>query len=322
MYNPSFITRHSSFVNRHSSFVTRHLAFAIRHALFTLALLLMTLPVAAQKKGKPEEKEAHGVATYVAQGNESISDAKKKALQAAQLDAIQKAFGTSLIAEKDQRTIISGQNTSSTYRENTNAQLRGEWLEDTQAPHYEILNDDPLTYRVEVWGKVREILEAKVDITYRIYNSQNQETLEFQQTGIRETSHVYLDFTSPVAGNLVVYLLDETEGKAHLMLPYKNDTRPAYPIQKGETVTFFKSPFQGKSTRMRLTTNREADSFQLYIIFSPNTIYSNFDQIGKGNKLNAMDIDKFYEWLNRAKSTDKSMIVNSENITLENKTFK
>ena len=78
MYNPSFITRHSSFVNRHSSFVTRHLAFAIRHALFTLALLLMTLPVAAQKKGKPEEKEAHGVATYVAQGRVSRMRRKKR----------------------------------------------------------------------------------------------------------------------------------------------------------------------------------------------------------------------------------------------------
>ena len=287
-----------------------------------LALLLTTTPVSAQKKNKPRIIEnAHGIATYVAEGNEGILDVKKKALKKAQLNAIEQAFGTALNSITGSTSTVDGKNTSSSFHENTNAEVRGEWLEDSKAPVYKLVSDDPLTYRVEVWGTIQEITAAKIDLNYRIYDYQDRETLEFQQTAIRESSHVYLDFHSPVNGNLVVYLLDETENKANLMLPYTNDHRPAYPVESGELLTFFKNRFQGKSTKMRLSTSKKVDYFQLYIIFSPNTINSSFDVKGTNSRqLNSMSIDKFHSWLAKTRNMDRSMVVNQETITLYNKT--
>jgi len=289
-----------------------------------LAILLAATSLAAQKKAKPKVLETHVVATYTAQGNEkNIQEVRNNALKAAQLKAIEQVFGTSLSSTTGSTSTVDGDKSSTSFHENTHAEVRGEWVEDTKAPVYKMISDDPLTYQVEVWGTVREIVTAKIDITYKIYDYKGQETTQFTQTGLKETSHVFLDFFSPVKGNLVVYLLDETEDKAYLMLPYKYDTRPAYPIEKGETVTFFKDKFKDKSTRMRLTTPKEMDYFQLYLIFSPNDIFSNFEEKAKGTyKLNTMSIDKFHDWLTKAKNTDKSMIVNQETITLTNNTFK
>ena len=289
----------------------------------TFLLLMALVPTWAQKKDKPRTvNDAHGTFTYTAGPSESIAQAKQKCEALAQLNAIEKEFGKAISSVTDASTTVEGENVSSTFQENTNADVRGEWIETTRATEFkvEVVNDQ-FVVTADVWGTIREITEAKADITYRIYNFNNIETREFQQTKDRKTSRIYMDFQAPATGHLVVYLLDQTDNKAYQMLPYRDDERSSFPVKKGETYTLFNPRTDPAAKTLNLTTKKEADYFQLCILFSPNPIASNFDTKGRKNQLNSMNLPSFREWLAKARNADRSLVQKTENITIYNKTI-
>lgn len=293
-----------------------------------LALSLAVLPVAAQKKAKPQTKDdAYGSVIYTMQDNETKQQARENAIKRAQKAAIEEAFGKDVSSIEESTSTIDDDNGSSSFRENINAISRGEWIDDNKAPVFTIVDPrDPWTFKVEVWGKIREITEARAAIEYTIMNFKNEETTNFYKTGETGPNRLFLDFKSPVSGNLVVYLVNPDDDEARLMLPYKNDERPSYPIEKGVTYNFFKGTFKGKGTYMGLApadkVRKKTYAYQLYVIFSPNPISTNIDNTGKSSKeVPVLSLPKFRDWLAKARATDRSMDVRPVTITLHDQTF-
>ena len=119
----------------------------------TFLLLMALVPTWAQKKDKPRTvNDAHGTFTYTAGPSESIAQAKQKCEALAQLNAIEKEFGKAISSVTDASTTVEGENVSSTFQENTNADVRGEWIETTRATEFkvEVVNDQ-FVVTADVW---------------------------------------------------------------------------------------------------------------------------------------------------------------------------
>ena len=286
-----------------------------------LLTVLAILTATAQKKDKARVvNDATGTASYTASLNEPIAMARQKCEELAQLDAIEQAFGRAVSSVTNASNIVSGDKVTSTYQENTNADVRGEWIETNKATEFKIeFQDDHYVVTATVYGKIREITEARAELNYSIKDYRGLETTEFTQGQDRKTQRIYVDFQAPVSGNVVIYLLDQTDNKAYQMLPYKRDQRSCFPVVKGETYQFFDPDVDAKASRLNISTKKPVDYFTLCIIFSPNEIVSNFDTLGQKNQLNSMSLPKFQEWLAKARNTDRSMVVKQETITLNNK---
>ena len=124
--------------------------------LLMMALVAFPLIMCAQRV-----EEVNGKYTYTIGDNDHITlrEAKHKCIELAKAEAIKKVFGEIVTSDViDSNAETNGEATSSFFWENTVAMAKGDWLMNTKEPEIEVEYDDgKLTFKAEVWGKVREI---------------------------------------------------------------------------------------------------------------------------------------------------------------------
>ena len=175
--------------------------------------------------------------TYYAPEHVSIEEARRVALQRAQLQAIADAFGT--IVTQSNATRVRNENGKSdvSLLSLGASEVRGEWLRTDGEPEYDIAYEDGmLAVTVRVKGVIREIVNAAVDFQAKVLRNGTEDRFEGEE--FRNGDDLYLSFRSPVDGFLTVYLLD-AEGTAYCLLPYRNDTGGRVAIEGNRHYVFF-----------------------------------------------------------------------------------
>ena len=110
--------------------------------LLVLCLLFCPLTMIAQRV-----KKVCGEYTYYAEGNESINEAKMKALEAAKMKAIADEFGTVITQSTSQSESLDDGREHTFFSQLNSSEVKGEWLEDLGKPKYEIsYTDDMFLY--------------------------------------------------------------------------------------------------------------------------------------------------------------------------------
>lgn len=257
--------------------------------------------------------------TYYAPEHVSIEEARRVALQRAQLQAIADAFGT--IVTQSNATRVRNENGKSdvSLLSLGASEVRGEWLRTDGEPEYDIAYEDGmLAVTVRVKGVIREIVNAAVDFQAKVLRNGTEDRFEGEE--FRNGDDLYLSFRSPVDGFLTVYLLD-AEGTAYCLLPYRNDTGGRVAIEGNRHYVFFSIddvPAEERSIvdEYTMTCSRDGELNQIYVIFSPQLFTKAVDYAGEGLQPRELPYEEFQEWLFKCRKQDPEMRVEVKGILI------
>lgn len=237
---------------------------------------------------------------------ESRKEALTKAVEGAKTEAMRQAFGESVTQTSghvnDKMTIFG------------NTEVNGKWLKDTQKPvvRYRI---DSITGEtaifVKVWGKAQEIRRQEVDlkITTKRCSSRNQCV---PTTSFKHNDTLNIDFQSPKAGFLAIYLQDE-DNNIFRLLPTPRSSKGVQEIRANQAYVNLFDQYKGNS--VVLLAYNQVEFNQLHIIFSPNQFTIPLDkEVADG--LRGLDFKVYQEWLSKNRTRDEEMQVHSIQIEI------
>ena len=259
----------------------------------------------------------NGTYTYIVGDNDDISlrEAKVKCIELAKAEAIKAEFGEMITSDViDTNLETNGEATSSFFWENTVAMAKGDWLGDTKSPELDIeYKDGKLVFKAKVWGKVREIVQAKTDLKWNIMKEilgQKSETTSFV-SGER----IFVRFRSPSDGYVAVYLIvgdDETS----CLLPYRKDPSGMFKVRNGKEYIFFDKDEDPRASFYKLSTLHEKEANQLVVIYSPNPFAKCTDITGDARHPNSLSTHDFQKWLLKCQRADRDMVVAKKWVTI------
>lgn len=283
--------------------------------LFSVCFILgMSLVAVAQKT-----ERVTATYTYYAPEHVSIEEARRVALQRAQLQAIADAFGT-IVTQTNATTVRNENGKSDVSLLSLGAsEVKGEWLRTDGEPEYEIAYEDGmLAVTVRVKGVIREIVNAAVDFQARVLCNGTED--RFEQDRFRNGDDLYLSFQSPVDGYLTVYLLD-AEGTAYCLLPYRGDTGGRVAVKGNRRYVFFSvddvsAEERGMVDEYVMTCGNREELNQIYVIFSPQLFTKAVDYAGEGVQPRELPYEEFQQWLFNCRKQDREMRVEVKHIVI------
>lgn len=281
--------------------------------LWLFGVLLLSLPMLAQKMQKVKTEYV-----YYAPENVSLEEAKRTALERAKIQAIADKYGT--IVSQSNTTLVTNQGgqTSTDFLSLGGSEVKGEWIETIGEPEYDITyQQETLVVKVTVAGRVREIVSAPVDFDARVLC--NGTDLNFERQDFREGDDLYLYFKSPIDGYLAVYLLDETQGMAYCLLPYRESNGQAFAVRKNKPYLLFcQEVVDYPIDEYVMTCNRPTEYNALYILFSPHPFAQALsDGVQQMNLPGLLTFENFRKWLADQRKSDRDMQLEIKSITVK-----
>lgn len=287
----------------------------MRRIVQILILLWFVTITYAQKMQKVTAKY-----TYYVPENVTLEEAKRTALDRAKLSAIADTYGTLVTQSNTMLTSNQNGKTESRFFSLGGSEVKGEWIETTQEPLYNISYEgDMLVVSVEVKGRIREIVSSSLDITAKVLRNGTEEKFESNQ--FRSGDDMFLYFKSPVDGYLTVYLLDEIIQEVYCLLPYKASCQGAFRIDHDKPYILFSAKNDLGNANMvdeyTMTCSREIEYNDIYIIFSPNAFTkANTYESAKDILPRQLSFEEFQKWLVKLRKMDKDAIVINKQITI------
>lgn len=285
----------------------------------TVVVLVLTLLLSSDLAAS-DVKTISGEATYYGTPNDSPASARKKALEAARIEALAKEFGTAVshISEQQEVADSSGERSYLSYV--SALEVKGEWIADVREPEYKIELDADGDY----------IVTCKVTITGRaLSNSAPEFRTEVLRNGndwcnadnrFHKGDDLKLRFQAPVDGFLAVYMVDD-KGNVQTLLPYLSSTRGNVPITHNKDYLFFSAagadPAFGVPDEYSLYTDKEVEHNRVYVIFSPNEFHKALDNHSGELLPRSLSYTQFAEWLSKVRRRDPQMGMKVFNIMLQ-----
>lgn len=254
--------------------------------------------------------------------NESKAEAEIHAVEKAKRKALENTFGvdvSSIVVSMDKETSENGKfiNDEEFFSLGSTV-AKGEWIETVREEILNIYHDGQLWHvRVFVEGKAREKSGVPIDIQYAFVNSAHDKQ---NRSTYYDNDDIFLRFSSPVAGVLCVYLIDN-EKTAYCLLPYMRSDKGYQDVRANKEYLFFSSDEDKEADEYVLTTPTEVEHNVLYVIFSPNKFTKARDKKGARNWRKQqvprnLPYKEFLDWLAKVQTADKNMQVRTEVISI------
>ncbi|WP_251620843.1 DUF4384 domain-containing protein [Odoribacter lunatus] len=259
---------------------------------------------------------------YHAPENITLEEAKQIALDRAKIQALADAFGT--IVSQTNTTLVENRNGESgiDFFSIGGSEVKGEWIETIGSPVYDVhYEQGMLIIKVEVKGRAREVLSAKINIKARILRNATDD--KYEDDTFYDGDDMYLSFVSPVSGYLAVYLLD-MEKRAYCLLPYREQTEGIYKIRANQRYLFFhidEAPIFERSLvdEYVMTCSEKLEQNLLYIIFSPRSFIKASDNNTDIALPRDLSYDDFQKWLANCRKHDTEMQLMRKSIIIRKK---
>jgi len=254
--------------------------------------------------------------------NETPTQAEANAFKAAKQKALEDRFG--LDVSKITNTLITNRTEGQVSKSETNVfsvgetAVRGEWIETLQEKVLEKNYTNSFwVVKVRVEGKARNHTTEKADIQYAFVK--DEQDMDPPVT-FRDGNDLFLRFSSPIAGYLCVYLVDEKQN-AFCLLPYMSRQTGSHPIVANKEYIFFSPKYDREAQEYTINCERSLEQNMLLIVFSPNEFAKASDkQGGKNFREEQLPRELSYEalmkWLSRNQTKDSDMVVRSTLITI------
>lgn len=286
-------------------------------SLILCLLLLMPLTMAAQREANVHGKSVLVVADH---DNITLAEAKRKCVEKAKAEALKEEFGEMVASDAVDINVESNGAVSNSSWENIAASAKGDWMGDTRAPIINVeYKEGNLIFTAEVWGRAREIVQAKTDIEWVILKDVNGK--RSIATDFESGETVYLRIRVPVNGYVAVYLTDG-DGKTWCLLPYSTDSDGRFIIIGGKDYIVFDKEIDSESPQYNLTTTHAQEKSQLVVIYSPHAFVKCNDKYMGPRYPTLVNTSDFQKWLLKSQRIDKDMVVEKKWVTIHNSGIK
>lgn len=251
---------------------------------------------------------------YYPPETQTMEAARMTAEDRAKIQILADEFGTVLQSSVTTRMEQSASGSAISTSSLSSSDVRGEWIETTDGPHFTTLlsPDGLLGIKVSISGRVREITEARTDIQAIVLR--NGTDLRFADNAFKDGDDLFLRFRSPEDGWLLVYLYDGA-GQVYCLLPYSTQRLPSYPVKALQDYVFFSAAHPDGNTpasdvdEYTLTSSRAQEMNRLYVLFSPNRFARASDNTGSAVLPRELPFKQFQQYLGRALAEDRQLVV-------------
>ena len=248
--------------------------------------------------------------------NETPAQVETKAFERAKQKALEDKFGLDVSAVTS--SFVSN-TTGSNVLSLGGTSVRGEWIETTKEQVLEpaAFKDGFWRIKVRVEGRARNNATEKADIRFTFVR--DIQDLESPIT-FRDGNDLFMRFSTPVAGSLCVYLVDEDQN-AFCLLPYDNNASGAQVVEANREYIFFSEKYERGAQEYTLNCARSSEQNVLFVIFSPNTFTKANDRKSGTNWRDEqlprqLTYEAFLKWLAANQKKDASMVVRREIISI------
>lgn len=284
----------------------------IKRAIISVLLIISISASAWSQKVKTVECEY----TYHAPENFTLEQAKRTAIERAQIQAIANEFGTTV----SQTNITNISSSSSEFHSIGLSEVKGEWLEDLMQPSIVVdMIDGMFIITVKVKGKARELISAEADCIARILKNGKEDRNESES--FFDGDQFYISFQSPSKGFIAVYLSDGN-GVVSCLLPYTNQQDVNFPVKANYRYVLF-DPDDGNefTEQYYFTCGAVPEYNQIYIVFSPNkfTKALDYQSSNKNEDLvlpRELTENDFQKWLAKCRRRDHEMQIIRKHISI------
>ncbi|MBR4705124.1 MAG: hypothetical protein IKP02_05930 [Paludibacteraceae bacterium] len=248
--------------------------------------------------------------------NETPSQVQSKAFERAKLKALEEKFGLD-VANMTSTFVSNSSGTNVLSLGGTS--VRGEWIETLKEQVLEpaAFKDGFWRIKVHVEGRARNNTAEKTDIRYTFVR--NVQDID-PPVSFRDGNDLFLRFSSPAAGSLCVYLVDE-EQNAFCLLPYPHQQTGCQAVEANRDYVFFSEKYDKDAQEYTVNCERSSEQNALYVIFSPNTFSKASDRQSGTNWRDEqmprqLSHEAFLKWLARNQTKDPQMVVRREIISI------
>lgn len=288
----------------------------------TVLVILCAILTCSMLLAKDIERVSITYEYYSNNPSETPEQAERTAIEKAKQKALEEKFGLDVSSITNTLLINStgdgkNQSSSNIFSLGETA-VRGEWIETIKEQILEKKYDNGFWYvKVHVEGRARNYSSEKADIHYAFVR--DIQDVEPPVT-FRDGNNIFLRFSSPVAGSLCVYLIDEGQN-AYCLLPYANNSAGVQTVEANKDYLFFSLKFNADADEYQLTCEKSSEQNMLYLIFSPNDFTKAADKQGGKNVRDEqlpreLSYETLVKWLARNKTKDPNMVVRTELITI------
>lgn len=265
-------------------------------------------------------KKAEGEYTYIVPENVDLEKAKHIALERLKTQLIADEFGT--VVSQNNATTVKNSNGKSDidFVSVGGSEVRGEWIETIGEPDFKPSFDNgQMIIKVHIKGKIREIVSA--DINFKALVLRNGTEDKYEDDTFKSGDDLFLSFTSPVSGYIVIYLVDN-DGTAFCLLPYQNQEQGNVKINANERYVFFSEKLSPQNLKAyvdeyTMTCSHSQELNQIYVVFSPNTFVKAIDGKREDTLPRELSNEDFQKWLAKNRSKDKDMTYKKVSITIK-----
>jgi len=266
----------------------------------------------------------------------SVSElqAEKYCIEHARIDAIEKAFGQTIV--QGNSTYIKNERTGSTTESKTvfnlmsESLVNGEWIEDIKAPKIDKeFIDGELWMTATVSGKIREIKEVPIMFRSSLLSCPSAEC---KTTTFNNKQSVYLSFVAPEDGYISVYCDVPDEHTTYRMLPYKADQNiSSYPVKADQAYLFFYPKASGAIQQGKvdeftflLAKPNTPEVNKLFVLFRPKNEIAK-PLLSNGKPMNDIQLEMplnieseaFQLWLQRLRRAESDIQLESIVVSIE-----
>lgn len=279
--------------------------------LLLLAMLLMASShCMAQKIVKTE-----GSGKFVVHENDRITlvQAKEECEIAAKIDALQKAFGQQVKQEDYIMDTETDGIASSSMRFEMMASTIGDWIRDTKPAKFTArFEGSNLVLEAEVYGEVREVIQAKPSFTYKVLAGGTTDS--YENNKFRNKERIYITFRAPASGYVAVYAW-HGDDQVSTFIPFGTDY---YKVESGRRYTFFDRNSGSDLPAYVMSTDSKLETNQIIIVYSPNK-FTKCPDYGEGARtVRHTSYAEFKSWLENSMRADTKMTVARQWITIIN----
>lgn len=277
-------------------------------------LLIIIVSALAISSVCAKTRTVEGRSTFYIPPTMTRAQAEEEAINRAKIDALNKAFGSSVVASNT--TILT--ESDERFYSNGFDLVKGEWIETIGTPEINIsLERGEVVLSVKIKGKAREKKTADIDISAKILR--NGTTSNCESTEFKSGDKIYVKFSSPVDGYVSIYQYDPVLDMVYCLLPYRKDGSGSVAVEHDKEYVFFSKShsYDPKAVdEYRLGCSEDGEVNTIFILFSPNRFSksntASTDRYTPGN----LKFPDFEKWKAKSQAQDAKMQVISKNIVI------
>ncbi|MDE7408924.1 MAG: hypothetical protein K2N09_02765 [Muribaculaceae bacterium] len=282
-------------------------------ALSSRILMLLAIFVVAASSSlsvkAADDKAVSGTYTYYGHPGMSMVEAKEKALEGAQNEALRNEFGTLVSQDIVQTNEIVNDKEKMAFLSSTQSTVRGEWIATTGTPQYEeSYRDGAPIVTCKVSGRGRKLSNKAPELIANALSAPDKRAVRSE---FKDSEDIFVYIKSPERDMFVMVCLEDEDGTVFKMFPFESTPAQATLTKGYDYILFDKNrpsgnlgEFPGES--LYITTDKLALN-RLYVVYSPNYFRKGTWQHDADADLDVMSTRDFNKLMIELRRADEEM---------------